>query len=475
MRTIVILGAGFGGLQAALRLGRALKKLKLTEQYGITLVDKKPYYTLTPLLYKIAATSGRAAENDKLQSIVTVNLRELAAGLPITVIEDSVTSINLATRTVRLTKSELAFEYLVIALGTEVNYFGIQGFGEYALPLKTFADALKIRDVLVNAVTHADEGLVRVVVGGGGTTGVELAAEIAIQTSQGHIRSHSCNLLHHTREGAIVNCSTLSETRTDASATFHRVHVTIIEAGPSILAAMDPRVIRRAERRLKRLGVSILTRELITEVFPAFALLASGEKVYFDICIWTGGVKPHTLAEPLSLKKEPRGHLEISSATECLPAEQNSSLTRGVYAIGDTAYLYNPRIKTPIPGMARPAMMEGRTAAMNITEEIKADESRIYADGLAKQETRIYADKNNGADRRSKKYEYIPHRYPYIVPVGGRYAIAKIGLFVISGFPAWIFKGIMELNYFVSVMPWRKALTVWFKGFFIFMRNKRLG
>ncbi|PIP29779.1 hypothetical protein COX26_02205, partial [Candidatus Jorgensenbacteria bacterium CG23_combo_of_CG06-09_8_20_14_all_54_14] len=156
MRTIVILGAGFGGLQAALRLGRALKKLKLTEQYGITLVDKKPYYTLTPLLYKIAVTSGRAAGNDKLQSIVTVNLRELAAGLPITVIEDSVTSINLATRTVRLTKSELAFEYLVIALGTEVNYFGIQGFGEYALPLKTFADALKIRDALVSVVAHAD-------------------------------------------------------------------------------------------------------------------------------------------------------------------------------------------------------------------------------------------------------------------------------------------------------------------------------
>lgn len=464
MRNIVILGAGFGGLQAALRLGHTLKKLKLTEQYGITLVDKNPYHTFTPLLYEIATTAERTEGNDKLQSIVTVNLRELAAGLPITVIEDSVTSINLATRTVRLAKSELTFEYLVIALGTETNYFGIRGFGEYTLPLKTFVDALKIRDALVSAVAHADEGLVRVVVGGGGTTGVELAAEIAIQTSQDHICSRSRNLPNHKKEGATVNCSTSSETCANASATSHRVHVTIIEAGPSILAAMDPRVIHRAERRLKRLGVSILTRERITEVFPTFALLASGEKVYFDICIWTGGVKPSSIAGSLPFKKDSRGQIEVL---------QNLAASENVFVIGDIAHFTNPKTNEPVPGAARPAMMEGRTTAMNIIERIKADKSQIYADGLTKQETWIYADKNNGVGRRSKKYEYIPRRYPYIVPVGGKYAIAKIGPFVMSGFPAWIFKGIAELNYFLSIMPWWKALAVWFRRLFVFVRNKR--
>ncbi|MFH1162327.1 MAG: FAD-dependent oxidoreductase [Candidatus Jorgensenbacteria bacterium] len=453
MKNIVILGGGFGGLACALRVGKALKRLKLSDRYEVVVVDRNPYHTFTPLLYEIAATAEAAATNAVLQSIMTMNLRELLAGLPITVVEDSVISINLAERTVRLTKNGLSFEYLVIALGAEVNYFGIQGLGEYTLPLKTFADAIKIRNALTAAVARAGENPVRVVVGGGGPTGVELAGEIANNYRGKHL------------------------------------HVTIVEAGSSILAKMNPRVIRRTERRLKRLGVSILTRERITKVFPTFVLLESGEKVYFDVCIWTGGVKPSSLAEPLLLKKEPRGRLEVApdlaAAEHVCPVRDRPAdplrlvedeargmatpapgrpVSNGVFAIGDIAYLHDPRTKAPVPGgMARPAMMEGRIAAANIIENIKADESRIYA------------DKNNGVGRHSKKYEYTPRRYPYIVPVGGKYAIAKIGPFVISGFPAWIFKGVVELNYFLSIMLVWKALRIWLKGLMVFIKNNRLG
>jgi len=210
-------------------------------------------------------------------------------------------------------------------------------------------------------------------------------------------------------------------------------------------SAMDPRVTRRAERRLKRLGVSILARERITKVFPTFVLLESGEKVRFDVCIWTGGVKPSPIAEPLPLKKEPQGRLEV--APDLAAAEH-------VFVIGDVACLYDTHRKAPAQSMARPAIMEGRVAAANIVEAIK------MAEGLA---------------LSPKLHAFRPRRYPYIVPVGGKYAITKTGPFVIAGFPAWIFKGIVELNYFLSIMPMWKALKIWLKGFFVFIRNGRLG
>jgi NADH dehydrogenase FAD-containing subunit len=65
--------------------------------------------------------------------------------------------------------------------------------------------------------------------------------------------------------------------------------------------------------------------------------------------------------------------------------------------------------------------------------------------------------------------------YPYIVPVGGKYAVAKIGPFVISGFPAWIFKGVVELHYLASIMPMSRALSLWLKGFLLFLKNDRMG
>jgi len=77
--------------------------------------------------------------------------------------------------------------------------------------------------------------------------------------------------------------------------------------------------------------------------------------------------------------------------------------------------------------------------------------------------------------KKIKQYVYKPMNYPYIVPVGGKYAVAKIGLIVISGLLAWIFKGVVELNYFLSIMNPFKALKIWLHGLRVFIQNDRLG
>lgn len=78
-------------------------------------------------------------------------------------------------------------------------------------------------------------------------------------------------------------------------------------------------------------------------------------------------------------------------------------------------------------------------------------------------------------NKKPKQYFYKHRQYPYIIPVGGKYVVAKIGPFVVSGIFGWIFKGLTELNYFVSIMPPFRAFKIWFKGFLIFIKNDRLG
>ncbi|MEX2410610.1 MAG: hypothetical protein WD607_04435, partial [Candidatus Paceibacterota bacterium] len=114
------------------------------------------------------------------------------------------------------------------------------------------------------------------------------------------------------------------------------------------------------------------------------------------------------------------------------------------YAIGDISCIYDPKTGNPTPAVARSAIEQGRIVAHNIL------------------------NKNN-----PKEYKY--KKYPYIIPIGGKYAVAKIGPIVFSGFIAWVFKGVVELNYFLSILPFFKALKVWFKGLKIFIKNDRLG
>lgn len=418
MKRIVILGAGFGGLRAAIVLGKKSRELR-KKGYQITLIDRNSYHTYTPLLYEISTTSKETANYLDLKSVTTYPIEKSLKGLSVEFIESEIKNINVAKSTIELEKNSIPYDYLILALGSETNFFNIPGLQEKALELKSFYDAVKIRDAVWEMVEGtAQNEMVDIVIGGAGSTGVELAGEIQEWLSQLKKEGYRC-----------------------------RTSVTLIDGAPNILSSFDPQIIKIASGRLKKLGTSILTEEKIEKVEDNKAYLASGRIVSFDLLIWTGGVKANSVVEKLPIKYEEQGRIGVRGELLCALEKSDLEVEGKVYGIGDIVCVHNSDGK-PVPMVARAAIIQGTIAAKNIVIEIKGKKSYL---------------------------KYNPKEYPYIVPIGGKYAIAKVGPIIIAGFFGWILKGLVELNYLISIMPNIRALRIWLKGMKIFIQNDRLG
>src|SRR3989344_3424517 len=214
MKNIVILGAGFGGLRAAIVLGKNNKKLR-KKGYQITLIDKNRYHTYTPLLYEISTTSKETANYLDLKSVTTYPIEGVLLGFSIEFIQAEISNIDLINKKIQLENKDIECEYLILALGAETNFFNIPGLEENALELKSLSDALKIRDTVWEMIEGAatDEA-VDIVIGGAGSTGVELAGEIQEWISQMRKEGHRCN-----------------------------TSVTLVDAAPTILDGFEPKII----------------------------------------------------------------------------------------------------------------------------------------------------------------------------------------------------------------------------------------
>lgn len=418
MKRIVILGAGFGGLRAAIVLGKKSKELG-RKGYQITLIDKNNYHTYAPLLYEISTTSKEAANYLDLKSVTAYSVEGVLLGFPIEFIQGEVSNIDLTNRKIRLDDRIIDFEYLILALGAETNFFDIPGLRENALELKSFSDALKIRDTVWEVVEGAATNeAVDIVIGGAGSTGVELAGEIQEWISQMRKEGHRC-----------------------------RTSVTLINAGPTILNGFEAKIVKRAVARLKKLGVNILAEERISKVETGKAFLESGKIVSYDILIWAGGVKANSIVDKLPVKYEKHGRIGVEGELLCVLEDSDLEIKNRIYGIGDIVCVYDSDGK-PVPMVARAAITQGTIAAKNIISGIRG---------------------------RKPSLKYNPREYPYIIPIGGKYAIAKIGPIIVSGFFGWVLKGLVELNYLDSIMPLGRALRIWFKGLKIFIQNDRLG
>ncbi len=426
-KSIVVLGAGFGGLRAALRLGRYLKAYKLADKYEVVLIDKNEYHTYTPTLYEIATTSKETANFFHLKEIVTFNVASLVAWLPIRFIKAEVTNIDVANGDVHLSTGErLVFCNLLLALGAQTNYFDIPGLKENSLALKTFHDAVMLREVMTTKVMERENSPLRIVIGGGGSTGVELAGEIKLWL-----------------------CGPTAEIKNTCSTS-----IEIIDGASTVLSVFDPRLIVRAQKRLTELGIATRTNERIASVSKNELTLQSGTTIPFDILVWTGGVKANQLAYAASMKRDQNGKVLTGHDMQCIPESTDLRFHGSIYGIGDSICFINPKTNTPVPGTARAAMVQATIAAHNIMQEILFAEGKIEKANI-------------------KAYE--PENYPYVIPIGGKFAIAKLGSVIISGFWGWVLKGLVELNYLFSIMPLRRAIPVWFKGLSIFIKNDRLG
>lgn len=331
-KTIVILGAGFGGVRCALTLERLIKKADVKD-IRLVLIDKNRYHTFVPALYEVASAAPQVSE-DTLYHRVNILIKHVLLGKEIEFIKAEVNKIDIHANTLHFADGNgVEFDYLVLALGSQTNFSNIEGLREHALDLKDFISAVKIR----RAVKLADEMPKEIVIGGGGTTGVELAAELST------CFKHECP------------------------------NITIIQGEERILSAFPEKIARLARKRLKKLGVRVRTNSFIKKVTKNAVILQNGDEIAYERLFWAGGITAHSLLTPLPFQKE-KGFLKVEG---CLhPIRKDGKPQEDIFALGDVSVTYDKKGKI-IPWTAQKAMAEGKQVAYNIFRLLTGKEKHI--------------------------------------------------------------------------------------------------
>jgi len=339
LKNIVVIGAGYGGLTAALRLERLLKKHLF---FKVHLIDKNPFHTIKTQLHEAAV---RKAE-------VSIPLYKILKNRKIHFHLGEVQNIDVENKTVQINNKLLPFLFLIIAIGSKVNYYNIPGTAEHSFALQSLHDADKIYEHISNvcatSASEKDENIrkenLRFVIGGGGLSGVEFAGELADHTSK-----------------CVSNFSI------DKS----NVEIIVIEAADRLVPFMDVDFSGKIKKRLIDKGVKILLGSKIIKRTADEVLLSDGSVIKSKNFIWTGGIRISDLIKRGGLKTSTVGRLIVD---EYLQSEGN----KYIYAIGDSANAVNPVTNKPVPAAAQFALQQGRLAAENIYAEIFGKPKNAY-------------------------------------------------------------------------------------------------
>lgn len=328
---IVVLGAGFGGLEATLALEQRFRSSGRVE---LTLVNEHNYFLFTPLLPQIVSSYIEPRH-------IVQSLRDIRRDRAFRILRARALGIDLAQRQLQLDTGPLPYDYLLLALGSATDFFGTPGAAEHCFTLKSLEEAVTLRDHLLDLCEHADHEtdtarkrqLLTWVVVGGGYTGVELAAEL---------RDLAYRIVIPRYRGISAGDARL----------------VLLEAADDILRGVDEELARRARRKLTREGIEVRTRAKVTRVSPEGVEINEKEQLGAGVVIWTAGVRANPLLESLALEKDKWGRVVVTSNLQVRAFPR-------VFAIGDGAVVE----KTPpeqSPRIAPVALAQARVAAENI-------------------------------------------------------------------------------------------------------------
>ncbi len=333
MPTVVIVGAGFGGLRAARGLAGA--------EAHVILIDRRNHHLFQPLLYQVA-TAG--LEPDQIAKPVRAILRG-QRNLEFRLLD--VLSVDLASRGVRTSGGEVGYDYLILAPGGETDTFGLEGVARNALGLKDVADAVAIRNHVLSCFERAmlepdpamRGALLSIVIVGGGPTGVELA-------------------------GALSELIRLVLSKDYPDLDLSEVNVVLLEALDRILPAMPEGLARDAIARLEAKGVEVRLGRRVEDYDGEQVRLAGGEALRARTLIWAAGAKAAPLAQRAGASLGRQGRIRVE-ATLQVPGHPEA------YVIGDAAYLEVEG--KALPMMAPVAMQMADAAAENIRRQMRGD------------------------------------------------------------------------------------------------------
>jgi NADH dehydrogenase len=418
---IVIVGAGFGGLNAAISLAGA--------PVNITVIDKKNYHTFQPLLYQVATAGLSPGE---IASPIRSILRHHKN---VEVLMADVVGFDLDRRIVKTQgqdgkekdrEEEVGYDYLVVAAGASHAYFGHDEWEPLAPGLKTIEDALEIRRRVLLAFElaerrafagEADTPLNFVVVGAG-PTGVELAGTLA-------------EICRH----ALADDFRSIDPR--------RTHIHLIEGGPHVLPAYPEDLSRSALEQLQRLGVEVLTSTMVTMIEPG--VITMGDKrMEATVILWAAGVLASPLGKKLGVPVDRAGRVLVHPDLSIAGHPE-------VFVIGDLASLKDKAGKL-LPGVAPVAILEGRYVAKVIRHEI-----------------------HGGAHARSSDRK--PFHYwdkGSLATIGRAAAVAEFAKIHISGYVAWLAWLFIHIFFLIGFRNRVLVFIQWAWSYFTYERGARL-
>ncbi|HXM10272.1 MAG TPA: NAD(P)/FAD-dependent oxidoreductase [Terriglobales bacterium] len=336
--TVVIVGAGFGGLAAAQRI------VRLPVQ--VIVVDKKNHHTFQPLLYQVATAGLSPGE-------IAAPIRSiLRARGNVEVLLEEVLDFDLNQKKVITKEQVLDYDFLILASGAAHAYFGHEEWEPFAPGLKTIEDALEIRRRVLLAFELAErqaaEGHhfhpLQFVVIGGGPTGVELAGTLA------EIARHAMN--HEFR-----------------NIDPRQSRILLIEGGPRVLPAYSEKLSRKAQDQLRHLGVEVRTSSMVTRVEPG-AVWIGGEKIPSPVVLWAAGVAASPLGQKLGAPLDRAGRVLVQPDLS-IPGHAE------VFVIGDLAALQDEHGKM-LPGVAPVAIQQGNWVGETIARDLENQPRRNF-------------------------------------------------------------------------------------------------
>jgi len=409
---VVIVGAGFGGLEAARALGR--------KPVRVTVVDRRNHHLFQPLLYQVA-TAGLSGTD------ITSPIRHILSHQPNTeTLMAEVKGVDTQQQTIHLSDMltsedhNLSYDYLILATGSQENYFGHDEWKTVAPGLKSIEDAIEIRRRILLAFEAAElepdpekqRALLTFVLVGGGPTGVELAgaiAELARRSLAGEFRH-----IHP-----------------------QQAHIILVEGEPHILATFPDKLAQKAQKELARLGVDVRTSSRVESIEDE-AVVIAGQRLEAKTIIWTAGVRASDAGRWLGALTDRAGRVLLEPDLS-VPGHRN------IFVVGDTAGVRQNG--KPLPGLAPVAIQEGRYAASTIARRVAGKESPLPFH---------YIDKGN------------------LATVGRSFGIVDIGPIQTAGFFAWVLWLVVHIIFLIGFRNRVSVLLQWAWSYLTFNRGARL-
>jgi NADH:quinone reductase (non-electrogenic) len=338
---VLVLGGGFGGVGAA-------KKLKDAD-VDVVLVDKHDYHTFQPLLYQLATGLLET-------TAVGHSLRDLLHDQDNTTVhQDVVAAIDLTAREVRFDKlAPLTYDFLVLGIGAEVNFFGTEGAAEHAFPMYTLADAVRLKDHVLGRWQEADrdpslidDGALNVVVVGGGPTGVETA-------------------------GALAELYRADLAKDYRGIEPEQARIILVEAGPDIFSMFKPNLREYAQKALEKRTVELMTGVAVASVSPTRVTLKTGDVLNAHTLVWGAGLQGNQLVQSLGLELGRGNRIGVGP-------ELNVPDHPEVYAVGDVAAITDQKTGQVLPQLGSVALQSGEHVGETIARLVADKKTKPFA------------------------------------------------------------------------------------------------